>query len=88
MKVIKRDGRIQDFDINKILLSVENASDGADAPMASSDISNIGEDVQEKIDNYGSGHIHSSKIHKFVVEALKKLGFSIVADYYDKNQDR
>jgi len=86
MKVIKRDGRIQDFDINKVMLTVEYASDSAGAPMASSDIQNIGEDVQEKINSYGSDYIHASVIQQFVIDSLKELGFSIVAKHYSEHK--
>jgi len=86
VKVIKKDGRIQDFDINKIMLTVEYASDSAGAPMASSDISNIGEDVQEKVNSYGSDHIYSSVIQQFVIDSLKELGFSKVAKHYSEHK--
>jgi len=82
MKVIKKDGRVQDFDIEKIRVSIENASDEAKAPMADSDISNIIEDVQKMIDSSGLQRIHSSDIQTMVVNTLKKLGFSVVARYY------
>ena len=86
MKVIKRDGRVQDFDINKIMLTVEYASDSAGAPMASSDIKNVGEDVQVKIGSYSSDYIHSSVIQQFVIDSLKELGFSTVAKYYSEHK--
>ncbi len=86
MKVIKKDGRIQDFDINKVLLTVEYASDAASAPMTGSDIGNIGDFIQEKIDSYGSDRINSSEIQKFVLDALEELGFSIVAKYYSEHK--
>jgi transcriptional repressor NrdR len=86
MKVIKKDGRLQDFDINKVMLTVEYASDSAGAPMASSDIKNIGEVVQEKINSYGSDSIHSSVIQQFVIDSLKELGFSKVAKYYSEHK--
>jgi len=86
MKVIKKDGRLQDFDINKVMLTVEYASDSAGAPMAISDIKNIGEDVQEKVNSYGSDHIPSSVIQQFVVDSLKELGFSIVAKHYSEHK--
>ncbi len=82
MKVIKKDGRIQDFDIQKIRVSIENASDEANAPMSSSDIGNIIEDIQQIIDSSGLKRIHVSDIQTMVVNTLKKLGFSVVARYY------
>lgn len=82
MKVIKKDGRIQDFDIQKIRVSVENASDEANAPMSSSDIGNIIEDIQQIIDSSELQRIHVSDIQTMVVNTLKKLGFSVVARYY------
>ncbi|NLM27912.1 MAG: ATPase [Clostridiaceae bacterium] len=84
MKVIKRDGRLQDFDINKVLLTVEYASDSAGAPMASSDIKKVGQVVEEKINSYNTDPIHSSVIQQLVIESLKELGFSTVAKHYSE----
>lgn len=86
MTVIKRNGRSQEFDINKILLTVENASDEAKAPMSSSDIGNVGEDVQAKIDSLCCEQISSAEIRNIVVDTLKALGFSKVSEYYSKGR--
>lgn len=87
MKVIKKDGRMQELNSQKIRLTVESASDEAEAPMSSSDIQNVVEDVEDMIKNSGLERIHTSDIQNMVVNSLKKLGFAVVARYYYKNRE-
>ena len=49
MKVTKRDGRIQDFDKNKIKVSIMRASDDAKVPLNTSDIENITDSILKEM---------------------------------------
>lgn len=86
MTVMKKDGRIQDFDIEKLRLSVANASDEAKAPMSSSDINLVIKDVMESIEAIeAQHHLNTAMLRKFIIDSLKKFGFTLVAKHYSEN---
>lgn len=82
MKVIKRDGRIQEFDINKILITIEKVSDEIVEPFTESDINNLSEDILNSIKAISKDTIEVNKIQDVVVEQLEKLGFGKAANHY------
>ena len=86
MKVIKRDGRLQEFDLNKIKTSIYRASDDASQPLNESDIENLGKSIERGLQNYQKGSINSDIIQVFVLRELKKQGFSVVAAYYNQGK--
>ena len=86
MTIMKKDGRIQGFDIEKMRLSVANASDDAKAPMSSSDINLVIKDVMESIEAVETQyHLNTAMLRKFIIDSLKKFGFTIVAKHYSEN---
>ena len=86
MTIMKKDGRIQGFDIEKMRLSVANASDNANAPMSSSDINLVVKDVMESIEAVETQyHLNTAMLRKFIIDSLKKFGFTIVAKHYSEN---
>lgn len=86
MTVIKKDGRIQDFDIEKMRLSVANASDEAKAPMSSSDINLVIRDVMASIESGEiQQHLNTAMLRKFIIDSLIKFGFTMVAKHYSEN---
>lgn len=82
MKVLKRDGRFQDYDLDKIKLSIERASDEARQPFTLSDIEILSKDIHRKILNMGKDVIRSVEIHNIVYNQLKNAGFDEVAKCY------
>lgn len=82
MKVLKRDGRIQEFDINKIKVSISKASDDAEEPMNSSDILNISEDIEKLINKEYNNEIKYSDIRNIVMDHLNENGFKNVSEAY------
>ena len=86
MKVIKRDGRLEEFNLNKIKTSIFRASDDASEPLNESDIENLGKSIERGLQNYQKGSIHSDIIQVFVLRELKKQGFGIVATYYSQGK--
>ena len=82
MKVIKRDGRIQEFDLNKILITLEKVSDDISEPFTESDIRNLSEDIESTIKAISEDSIEVNKIQDIVVEELEKLGFGNAARHY------
>ena len=83
MKVIKRDGRLQDFDLDKIKISISGASDDAEQPFNESDIDNLVKGIEEGIQNLQKDTIDVDNIQNLVLNELEKLGFNVVAKYYN-----
>ena len=83
MKVIKRDGRLQTFDLNKIKTSISRASDDADQPFNESDIDNIAKGIEEGIVGLQVDTIDAETIHSLVLSELEKTGFNVVSKYYN-----
>jgi len=86
MKVIKRDGRLQEFDLSKIKTSIDRASDDARQPLNESDIENLARSIEKSLKNYQKEKIHSDIIQNFVLRELEKQGFGIVAKYYSEGK--
>lgn len=81
MKVRKRDGSLQDFNIDKILIGIERASDDAHTPLNASDINLIKHDVLHSIENCGTDVITYGDIQNIVTITLLKFGFKTVVQY-------
>ena len=86
MKVIKRDGRLQEFDLSKIKTSIDRASYDAEEPLNESDIENLARSIERGLKNYQKGSIHSDIIQNFVLRELENQGFKIVAEYYNQGK--
>ncbi|MFU0801169.1 MAG: ATP cone domain-containing protein [Xylanivirga thermophila] len=83
MKVIKRDGRTQDFEIDKIKLTLERVSDEINMPFTHGDVERVAHAIERSINNIGTDTITSSKIHEIVIGELNTLGFIEIAKAYD-----
>lgn len=82
MKVLKKDGRLQDYNLDKIKLSIERASDEARQPFTLSDIEILGNDIHKKILDLEKDTIKSEEIHNIVYKQLKYTGFDQIATCY------
>lgn len=49
MQIIKKDGRVEEFDASKIITSINNAASESDIQLNSSDINIIVEDIEQKL---------------------------------------
>ncbi|MDV4152102.1 ATP cone domain-containing protein [Clostridium sp. AL.422] len=49
MKIIKKDGRLEEFNINKIKTSIENAAKDSGSFLNSSDLRILADDIQKTI---------------------------------------
>ncbi|MBU3112608.1 ATP cone domain-containing protein [Clostridium lacusfryxellense] len=83
MKVIKKDGRTQKFDLDKIKTSIYRASDDAEQPLNESDIDNIAGDIETNIKDLKKDSVNSYVIQELVVDQLEKSGFNVLAKYYN-----
>jgi len=86
MKVIKRDGRLQKFDLSKIKTSMYRASNDAVQPLNESDSANLANNIKKSLQNYQKSSIHSDIIQIFVLRELEKQGFGVVAKYYNQGK--
>lgn len=86
MKVKKRDGRMQDFDINKIIITIEGASDDAKEPMNESDAELVGRAIERKVNSYNGTAIPVQEVMDIVIEELGNLGFKKIAEAYERGK--
>jgi transcriptional regulator NrdR family protein len=83
LKVIKKDGRIQEFSLEKIKLSIQRASDDMKKPINESDSNRIANTVNTRLLEKDKDTIEYKEIHIKVVETLVEFGFNDLADFYD-----
>ena len=88
MKVRKKNGSIQDFDISKIRLTLERVSDEQGMPFTGSDLRMLTESIHEEIEKMQKEIVSSAEIHEIVVERLKIFGFTQIAEAYDSFEKR
>lgn len=82
MKIIKKDGRLQEFDKRKIFTSLDNASDDVEGvTLNESDIKVLVQDICNKLESFrGDGNPSSSyEIRGVILDVLKRDGFTLVA---------
>ncbi|KRQ86891.1 Transcriptional repressor NrdR [Caloramator mitchellensis] len=84
MKVRKKDGRIEDFDMDKLITTVENASDDVKEPMNLSDVENVVQEVEKRLIDEKIEVLDSDFIKDVVVEKLIEFGFKDVAKAYQE----
>lgn len=88
MKVIKKDGRLQDFDEKKIRTSIENASrDIQGVSFNESDINIIVEDIKKKLMQIRRDESPSStyEIIGVLTEVLSEDGFGVILESFIKH---
>ncbi len=80
MQVIKKDGRVQELDKEKIRISILNSSNGTEKILNESDINILVKDIFEKIvflrTDYGN--TSSYEIIGIIIEVLKRDGFDMI----------
>lgn len=89
MKIIKKDGRLQEFDKNKIFISIGNASrDTEDAMLNESDLKILVEDIVNKIYEIRNDETPSSsyEIIGVMVEILLRDGFDNVVKSFIEHE--
>ena len=82
--VVKKSGRLEKYNEEKIGRSINNAADRSEMPLNSSDLAMILKEVSKKLfDDTGNNNIHkTSEIKDVVKEVLKSSGFSKIFDSY------
>lgn len=82
MKVLKRNGTLQDYNLDKIKLSIERASDEVEQPFTLSDIEVLSRDIHREVTKLERDIIQSEEIHNIVYNQLNSSGFSKIAKRY------
>jgi len=86
LKVIKKDGRVQPFDLSKIIFALERISDECSQPFTQSDLTFVAKNIEKSIraamENKDEDIIHTSKIRTIVIKELEQAGFKHIADCY------
>lgn len=84
MKIIKNDGRIEEFNVSKIKHSVLNASTEINEPLTDSDLKIIEKEVSSILKVLNRKETSSYEIFAIVLKVLSKLGFKGVCKAYLK----
>jgi transcriptional repressor NrdR len=82
LKVRKRDGRIQDFNLGKIRLTIERVSDEVQMPLTGSDLDMISKSIERDLASRGEDIIDTAQIGKTVVAQLEDFGYKKIAVAY------
>lgn len=83
MKIIKKDGRLEDYNFNKIIAAVNKSADRVDIKLTKNDYDRIRSDVEARIKNEGLENIPVSKMHIFVELALDDVNSEVAKAYRD-----
>lgn len=82
--VLKKDGRIEKFDKEKLYISIANASDQINEPLNKSDIDNIVTMTMENILKSNNGRTRTSRsIRNAVLESLDTMGFHKISQTFN-----
>lgn len=84
MKIIKKDGRIEDFSVKKLSTSIENAARDDKIYFNESDLKLLIGYIENLIKNIRKDNSDTSsyEVRGLVIEALKVNGFKEVLDKY------
>lgn len=82
MKVLKKDGTLQDYNLAKIKLSIACASDEVDQPFTLSDIEILSRDIHRELTELNKDIVKSDEIHSIVYNSLNTNGFGKIAERY------
>ena len=84
MKIIKKDGRLEDFNIGKIKTSIENAGRDSETILNESDIKILLEDIQRVLNliKVNRDTTSSYEVIGIILDILRKDGFNNVLKSY------
>lgn len=84
MKIVKRDGRLEEFDAKKIKISIENAANDSDTVLNESDLKILVSDVEKTLSNIRKDSLVTSsyEVVGVIFDVLKRDGFNKVLTSY------
>lgn len=84
MKIIKKNGRIEEFEVNKIKSTVSKASDDARQPLTQGDLTSLCRSIESKLKSMNRDLTSSYEVFGLIIIILKQEGFNKIADGYCK----
>lgn len=84
MRIRKKNGDIEEYDINKIKRSIGNSAEDYKIMLTESDLSNICKDIDKVIKAEGKEETSSYEVFGVVIFKLHELNYSDVLDSYFK----
>lgn len=89
--VVKKSGRLQKYDEEKLARSIKNAADRAGMPLNTSDVSIILKSISDRLFHGDDKRLtKTTEVRDIVLEILEKDGYSKIRDVYEtyaKNQN-
>lgn len=84
MKIVKKDGRLEEFNSKKIKTSIENSANDCDAVLNESDLKILVSDVEKTLINIRKDSLITSsyEVTGAIFEVLKRDGFNKVLKAY------
>lgn len=84
MKIIKKDGRLEEFNIGKIKTSIENAGRDSETILNESDINILLEDIEKVLNliKVNRDTTSSYEIIGIILDVLRKDGFNNISKAY------
>lgn len=82
IKVVKKNGTLEDFDINKVINAIKKSSERVLNKLTDEDIKKVCERVKKEVVKY-DGNIDIKLIHNIVEGALEKVNKDVAKSYKD-----
>src|SRR5574344_215914 len=83
MNIIKKDGLIEKWDNNKIVMAIKKASERINYPITESQCLQVAEKCKSEV----TTQTPTSKLHSIVINALQELGFDSISEAYQEYRD-
>jgi len=83
IKVIKKDGTREDFNIQKVVVAVNKSAERAMIRFSNAEITFICQFVEEKAEELGEKEIPIAKMHNLVEGALERVNPAVAKSYRD-----
>ena len=83
IKVIKKDGTEEEFNVQKVVVAVNKSANRAMIEFSQAEINFICEFVEEKAENLGTSRIPIAQMHNLVEGALEKVNPLVAKSYRD-----
>lgn len=83
MKVVKKDGTQEDFNVQKVVVAVNKSANRAMITFSQAEINFICQFVEEKARELGTGKIPIAQMHNLVEGALEKVNPQVAKSYRD-----
>lgn len=83
IKVIKKDGTQEDFNVQKVVVAVNKSANRAMITFSQAEINFICQFVEEKANELGTGKIPIAQMHNLVEGALEKVNPQVAKSYRD-----